>query len=151
MVDAPCICMAEPEAFQDELIGRIRTPYEIHVDLHMAGAGWVRGPLGRQRARPASIRNMPPRAPPAGVCAAGGARRSRTSLAGPGGVPIYKLICEKVCRVSSVRKKRESHFLFCTPHPCPEWGVSLYFEKCLPAFCVVGGIDCVRDSKVGTP
>ena len=48
-------------------------------------------------------------------------------------------------------KKRESHFLFCTPHPCPEWGVSLYFEKCLPAFCVVGGIDCVRDSKVGTP
>ena len=89
MVDAPCICMAEPEAFQDELIGRIRTPYEIHVDLHMAGAGWVRGPLGRQRARPASILNMPPRAPPAGVCAAGGARRSRTSLAGPGGVPIY--------------------------------------------------------------
>ena len=67
----------------------IRTPYEIHVDLHMAGAGWVRGPLGRQRARPASILNMPPRAPPAGVCAAGGARRSRTSLAGPGGVPIY--------------------------------------------------------------
>ena len=64
---------------------------------------------------------------------------------------IYKLICENVCRVSSVRKKRESHFLFCTPHPCPEWGVSLYFEKCLPAFCVVGGIDCVRDSKVGTP
>ena len=53
--------------------------------------------------------------------------------------------------VSSVRKKRESHFVFCTPHPCPEWGVSLYFEKCLPAFCVVGGIDCVRDSKVGTP
>ena len=89
MVDAPCICMAEPEAFQDELIGRIRTPYEIHVDLHMAGAGWVRGPLGRQRARPASILNMPPRAPPAGVCAAGGARRSRTSLEGPGGVPIY--------------------------------------------------------------
>ena len=89
MVGAPCICMAEPEAFQDELIGRIRTPYEIHVDLHMAGAGWVRGPLGRQRARPASILNMPPRAPPAGVCAAGGARRSRTSLAGPGGVPIY--------------------------------------------------------------
>ena len=74
---------------QDELIGRIRTPYEIHVDLHMAGAGWVRGPLGRQRARPASILNMPPRAPPAGVCAAGGARRSRTSLEGPGGVPIY--------------------------------------------------------------
>ena len=35
--------------------------------------------------------------------------------------------------------------------PCLEWGVSLYFEKCLPAFCVVGGIDCVRDSKVGTP
>ena len=67
----------------------IRTPYEIHVDLHMAGAGWVRGPLGRQRARPASILNMPPRAPPAGVCAAGGARRSRTSLEGPGGVPIY--------------------------------------------------------------
>ena len=89
MVDAPCICMAEPEAFQDELIGHIRTPYEIHVDLHMAGAGWVRGPLGRQRARPASILNMPPRAPPAGVCAAGGARRSRTSLAGPGGGPIY--------------------------------------------------------------
>ena len=55
MVGAPCICMAEPEAFQDELIGHIRTPYEIHVDLHMAGAGWVRGPLGRQRARPASI------------------------------------------------------------------------------------------------
>ena len=53
--------------------------------------------------------------------------------------------------VSLTIKKRESHFLFCTPHPCPEWGVSLYFEKCLPAFCVVGGIDCVRDSKVGTP
>ena len=53
--------------------------------------------------------------------------------------------------VSVEDKKRESHFLFCTPHPCPEWGVSLYFEKCLPAFCVVGGIDCVRDSKVGTP
>ena len=67
------------------------------------------------------------------------------------GILTYKLICENVCRVSSVRKKRESHFLFCTPHPCPEWGVSLYFEKCLPAFCVVGGIDCVRDSKVGTP
>ena len=66
-----------------------RAPYEIHVDLLMAGAGWVRGPPGRQRARPASILNMPPRAPPAGVCAAGGARRSRTSLAGPGGVPIY--------------------------------------------------------------
>ena len=52
---------------------------------------------------------------------------------------------------SVVIKKRESHFLFCTPHPCPEWGVSLYFEKCLPVFCVVGGIDCVRDSKIGTP
>ena len=63
----------------------------------------------------------------------------------------YKLICENVCMVSLTIKKRESHFLFCTPHPCPEWGVSLYFEKCLPAFCVVGGIDCVRDSKVGTP
>ena len=63
-------------------------PYEIHVDLHMAGAGWVRGPPGRQRARPASILNMPPRAPPAGVCAAGGARRNRTSLEGPGGGPI---------------------------------------------------------------
>ena len=24
MVDAPCICMAEPEAFQDELIGHIK-------------------------------------------------------------------------------------------------------------------------------
>ena len=66
------------------------------------------------------------------------------------GLP-YKLICENVRMVSSADKKRESHFLFCTPHPCPEWGVSLYFEKCLPAFCVVGGIDCVRDSKVGTP
>ena len=66
-------------------------------------------------------------------------------------VERYKLICENVCMVSAVIKKRESHFVFCTPHPCPEWGVSLYFEKCLPAFCVVGGIDCVRDSKVGTP
>ena len=68
---------------------RIYVPHTkyIHVDLHMAGAGWVRGPPGRRRARPASILNMPPRAPPAGVCAAGGARRSRTSLAGPGGVP----------------------------------------------------------------
>ena len=64
---------------------------------------------------------------------------------------IQTYICENVRRVSSGDKKRESHFLFCTPHPCPEWGVSLYFEKCLPAFCVVGGIDCVRDSKVGTP
>jgi len=64
---------------------------------------------------------------------------------------LYKLICENVCMASLGAKKRESHFLFCTPHPCPEWGVSLYFEKCLPAFCVVGGIDCVRDSKVGTP
>ena len=64
---------------------------------------------------------------------------------------LYKLICENVRMASVTIKKRESHFLFCTPHPCPEWGVSLYFEKCLPAFCVVGGIDCVRDSKVGTP
>ena len=53
--------------------------------------------------------------------------------------------------VSLADKKRESHFVFCTPYPCLEWGVSLYFEKCLPAFCVVGGIDCVRYSKVGTP
>ena len=59
---------------------------------------------------------------------------------GPQHSPTYKLICENVCMVSAVIKKRESHFLFCTPHPCPEWGVSLYFEKCLPVFCVVAGI-----------
>ena len=41
---------------------------------------------------------------------------------------LYKLICENVCRVSSVRKKRESHFLFCTPHPCPEWATAEYFN-----------------------
>ena len=72
-------------------------------------------------------------------------------VCGGGNTNLYKLICENVCMVSLGLKKCESHFVFCTPHPCPEWGVSLYFEKCLPAFCVVGGIDCVRDSKVGTP
>ena len=57
-------------------------PYKIHVwTSKWPGPIWVRGPPGRQRARPASILNMPPRAPPVGVCAAEGVRRSRTSLA----------------------------------------------------------------------
>ena len=66
-------------------------------------------------------------------------------------LPPHTNLCENVRMARLADKKRESHFVFCTPHPCPEWGVSLYFEKCLPAFCVVGGIDCVRDSKIGTP
>ena len=59
MVGAPCICMAEPEAFQDELIG------------HIKYMGTPPGPSREVRLR---------RAPPAAQTPAGGARGGMLSM-----------------------------------------------------------------------
>ena len=59
MVGAPCICMAEPEAFQDELIG------------HVKYMGTPPGPSREVRFR---------RAPPAAQTPAGGARGGMLSM-----------------------------------------------------------------------
>ena len=64
MVDAPCICMAEPEAFQDELIG------------HIKYMGTPPGPSREVRLR---------RAPPAAQTPAGGARGGMLMLSTYGG------------------------------------------------------------------
>ena len=116
MVGAPCICMAEPEAFQDELIGHIKymgTPPGPSREVRLrrappaaqTPAGGARGGMlsmeaGRARCRPRGPRTQPAPAMWRSTCISYGVRIRPMSSSW---APPYKYMGHPPCNLADKR------------------------------------------------
>ena len=115
----------------------LRTPYEIHVDLHMAGAGWVRGPrptactpgLHTQHAAPGTSRG--------GLCRRGCPTKPYFSRRPRGGPHIFYMADELILERFGLRHTNTwgtHHVIWltneCTFPKVDRWG-RIYFLKAI--------------------
>ncbi len=142
MVGAPCICMAEPEAFQDELIGHIkymgtppgpsrevrlrRAPPAAQTPARGARGGMLSMEAGRARCRPGGPRTQPAPAMWRSTCISYGVRYTPMSSSWNARGPPYKYMGHPPCNLADKRV-----YIFQNSE-----GWQIYF-------------DCDRDSQTG--